>query len=120
MLWEAPSHEDKVKPLALKKIFADSTVFPEKLKVQMINRGRVDSGKAFSPHYHEDMYEIFILESSATAIVNDKRIELNAHDVLIVEPNEVHVLENNNKETLYFWVVGASHVKGGKTVTLER
>jgi mannose-6-phosphate isomerase-like protein (cupin superfamily) len=119
-LWEAPSHEDKDDPVMFKKVFADNTVFPEKLKIQMINRAKIDPGKAFTPHYHEDMFEIFMLEGDSTAIINDKKMELNKYDCIIVEPNEVHILENNTNEVLYYWVIGASQMRGGNTITLNK
>ena len=56
----AASHEDPDSPGVLKKVLLqrDDLIAG---RVQMVNWALLPVGQSFSPHYHEDMEEVFIV-----------------------------------------------------------
>ena len=60
-------------------------------------------------HEHATITEIFMVgRGTATARVEDRSIELDAGDVLVVEPGEVRAIEETSTDRLIFVV----HVPG--------
>lgn len=66
------------------------------------------------PHYHKQMYEIYLVaRGSSVALVNGQSAELQAGDLLVVEPGEVHTFVSSTPDYLHF-VVQAPFVPGDK------
>ena len=66
------------------------------------------------PHYHAEMYEIYLVAQSESIVVIDGRaISLEAGSVLIVEPGEVHTFTESTPDYHHF-VVHTPVVKGDK------
>lgn len=85
--------------------------------MQMVNWCRMEPGKAFHPHYHEDMEEIFlILKGQAKILVNGEEVELGKGEAAVIPPREVHEMKNVGGEDLEYLAVGISQGKGGKTI----
>lgn len=63
-------------------------------------------------HQHKDMVEVFFIQSgTATMIVNDEEIILEAGSCIRIDINETHQLENRTAEpltVLYFGVATSS------------
>lgn len=54
-------------------------------------------------HYHAEMYEIYLVaKGTSTALVNGQAVHLQAGDMLVVEPNEVHTFTNSSPDYLHF------------------
>ena len=75
--------------------------------------GYADRG-VHDPHVHDSMYEVYLVaRGTSTALVCDQRVELEAGDVLVVEPGESHTFEASSDDYLHF-VVQAPFVDGDK------
>lgn len=67
-------------------------------------------------HYHTQMYEIYLVaQGQSTAIVEGEMITLQAGNVLVVEPNEVHTFINSSDDYLHF-VIHTPFVKNDKVL----
>ena len=67
-------------------------------------------------HYHAQMYEIYLIaKGTSTAIVGKVTIPLQAGDMLVVEPGEVHTFFASSEDYLHF-VVQAPFVQGDKVL----
>lgn len=67
-------------------------------------------------HYHAEMYEIYLVaQGESVAVINDERIVLNARDVLIVEPGEVHTFVESTPDYFHF-VIQAPFVPADKVI----
>ena len=67
-------------------------------------------------HYHTQMVEIYLIaRGTSTAIVNEVTISLQAGDMLVVEPGEVHTFCASSEDYLHF-VLQAPFVQGDKIV----
>ena len=65
-------------------------------------------------HLHHRMYEIYLVaKGSSTAVVNNEEVVLQAGDMLVVEPGEVHTFTHSSDDYFHF-VVHAPFVKGDK------
>jgi 2-polyprenyl-3-methyl-5-hydroxy-6-metoxy-1,4-benzoquinol methylase len=65
-------------------------------------------------HYHSEMYEVYLVaQGQSTAVVDGRRVELKAGDILVIEPGEVHTFVNSTEDYLHF-VVHTSFVEGDK------
>ena len=54
-------------------------------------------------HYHAHMYEIYLVtKGTSTAIVNEILVHLQAGDMLVVEPSEVHTFIESSEDYLHF------------------
>ena len=88
------SHEDPNDPGVLKRVLAtrhDLIVG----KVQMVNWALLPVGKSFQRHYHEDMQEVFIIVTGTVAVTVDEHEDrLQRGDAILVDPREVHKMEN--------------------------
>ncbi|MFN8488866.1 MAG: cupin domain-containing protein [Caldilineaceae bacterium] len=66
------------------------------------------------PHYHAAMYEIYLVaKGTSTALVDGKEVHLQAGDMLVVEPNEVHTFIESSSDYLHF-VLQTPFVQGDK------
>lgn len=64
-------------------------------------------GQIASSHKHEDMYEIFSVESGIGKVVIDgKTIELAPGVCVTVEPGEEHEITNTGSEDLLITILG--------------
>lgn len=66
-------------------------------------------GQVSPAHSHEDMWEVFYVESGTGIItINGQEYQLEKGITVIVEPNETHEISNNGKEDLtlnYFGII---------------
>ncbi len=75
------------------------------------SRGIQEVGAA---HYHAQMYEVYLVaRGECTAVVDDKRIALQAGDMLAVAPGETHRFLACSADYFHF-VVQAPFVPGDK------
>ncbi len=65
-------------------------------------------------HYHAQMSEIYLVaRGESTAVVNDQEVTLQAGNILVVEPGEVHTFTNSSPDYFHF-VIHTPFVKGDK------
>lgn len=113
------SHEDPKDPGALKKVLLTRDDIPAG-RLQMINWARIPLGKAFAPHYHEAMVELFIiLNGRVKAKVDREEKVLEKGDLLIVNKGQTHSMENISEEEVDYIAMGIVTAEGGKTITLK-
>ncbi|MFO0428588.1 MAG: cupin domain-containing protein [Planctomyces sp.] len=113
------SHEDPLKPGVLKRVIADRHLLHAG-QVPMLNWSRLPAGSSFRRHYHEDMQEIFILLSGCVVMnVEDESVTMNAGDTVIVEPREVHEMQNIGSTDADYLVFGIAGTNNGRTVVVE-
>ena len=116
MEWIPPSHESPQSPSVWKKVLLQKADLLEG-RVQMVNWCRMEPGKAFRAHYHEDMEEVFlILKGQAKILVNGKEAGMAEGEAVVIPLREVHEMKNVGGEDLEYLAVGISQGKGGKTV----
>ena len=73
----------------------------------MINWAVLPPGRSFRAHRHKDMTEIFImLHGQAHMQVDSNRFEIESQDVVIVNPGEEHLMENDSGTEVNFIVIG--------------
>ncbi|MCX6050807.1 MAG: cupin domain-containing protein [Chloroflexi bacterium] len=54
-------------------------------------------------HYHAQMYEVYLIaKGTSTALVNGVEVPLQAGDMLVVEPGEVHTFSASSPDYLHF------------------
>src|SRR5688572_18911451 len=84
------SHEDPANPGVWKKVlFKKNELLTG--RIQMINWAKLPVGKSFSPHYHEDMEEVFIILSGKSEFsVNDEKEIVQKGDGVLVPIKSVH------------------------------
>ncbi len=112
------SHEEAEAPGVLKKILLRKNDFIDG-KVQMLNWALLPVGRSFSPHYHQDMQEVFIMiEGRAIMTVDGQEAAIGPGDVVVIAPKGVHRMENTGSEDVQYLVVGISGGKKGKTVVV--
>jgi mannose-6-phosphate isomerase-like protein (cupin superfamily) len=116
--WIPASHESPQSPSVWKKVLLQKADLLEG-RVQMVNWCRMESGKSFRAHYHEDMEEIFIiLKGRAKMLVTGEEASLGEGEAAVISPGDVHEMENVGAEDLEYLAVGISQGKGGKTVVV--
>ena len=114
--WIPASHESPQSPSIWKKVLLQKADLLEG-RVQMVNWCRMEPGKSFQAHYHEDMEEIFIiLKGQAKILVNGEEAEMGEREAVVILPREVHAMKNPRGEDLEYLAVGISQGKGGKTI----
>jgi mannose-6-phosphate isomerase-like protein (cupin superfamily) len=117
--FEPASHEDPNNPGVLKKVLLKAEVCPSG-KLQMLNSARMEPGKAFARHYHEDMTEVFLLVSGLAEIkVESELFRMQAGDVVLVPPLCEHEMANLGQVPVEYIVFGISEGQGGKTVCCQ-
>jgi mannose-6-phosphate isomerase-like protein (cupin superfamily) len=114
--WIPASHENQQTPSVWKKVLLEKANLLEG-RVQMVNWCRMEPGKAFSPHYHEDMEEIFlILRGKARIRIGEGAAEIKSQEAVVILPRDVHEMQNTGEEDLEYLALGISQSQGGKTV----
>lgn len=85
---------------------------PEIKKKVMLRKGEVEhltnfsqtiltSGQRALAHSHEDMYEVFLVESGdGVAVVNGQEVPLTAGSCIMIEPGETHEFRNTSSTDL--------------------
>ena len=112
------SHEDPKDPGVLKKVLVKRDELIQG-RIQMINWARMEVGKAFESHYHEDMEEVFvILTGRAEIVVDGERGELEAGDAVLIPVRGVHQMRNMGSEVVEYIALGVSNEQGGKTINV--
>jgi mannose-6-phosphate isomerase-like protein (cupin superfamily) len=110
------SHEDIKDPGCLKKVLYKRGDLADG-NLQMINWTKLPIGKAFDPHYHESMSEIFIILNGQVEMEVDKDKEiLSKGDMVIIPAKAVHVMRNICSEDVNYIAMGIAHEEGGKTI----
>ncbi len=113
------SHENPLSPGVLKKVLLEKADL-QRGRVQMVNWASLAVGKRFARHYHEDMQEIFILvQGEAKITVGQETATLSRGDTVLIDPREVHQMQNSGPETVEYLAIGITTEAGGKTVVVE-
>ncbi len=85
----------------------------------MINWAKIEPGKSFRTHYHEDMDEVFILiRGMATIKIGNEEENMQTGDAVLVPAGSRHTMKNSGGETAEYLVAGISREKGGRTIVL--
>jgi mannose-6-phosphate isomerase-like protein (cupin superfamily) len=114
--WIPASHENRQTPSVWKKVLLQKADLLEG-RVQMVNWCRIEPGKAFHPHYHEDMEEVFIiLKGNAKVFVPGEEADMREGEAVVIPPREVHEMKNTGEDDLEYLAMGISQGQGGKTV----
>ncbi len=117
--FEPASHEDPRNPGVLKRVLAKKSDLIRG-RVQMVNWSRLPQGSSFQSHYHEDMQEVFVMLGGPVEMtVDNESVELNQGDAILIEPREVHKMENLSEGSVDYLVFGISTEEGGQTVVVE-
>ncbi len=113
------SHEDPKNPGVLKRVIATQRDF-QAGHVQMLNWAQLPVGSSFQPHYHEDMQEVFVLLSGVVTMkCGEQTVAMQAGDTVIVNPEEIHQMQNVGDVVAEYIVFGISAQKGGRTVVVD-
>lgn len=65
-------------------------------------------------HYHAQMTEVYLIaKGTSVAVVDEVAISLQAGDILIVEPGEIHTFSASSEDYLHF-VLQTLFVRGDK------
>jgi quercetin dioxygenase-like cupin family protein len=68
------------------------------------------------PHYHRQLYEVYLVaRGSSVMVVDDTSIALQAGDVVVVEPGQVHTFVENTPDYFHF-VLHCPPIRGDKVV----
>lgn len=112
------SHEDPKNPGVLKRVIATQREF-QAGQVQMLNWAQLPVGSSFQPHYHEDMQEVFVLlNGNVTMKCGEQIVTMLVGDTVIVNPAEIHQMQNVGDAVAEYIVFGISAQKGGRTVVV--
>ena len=115
----AAGHEDPQSPSVWKKVLLKRDEVQDG-KVQMVNWALLPVGKTFSPHYHEDMQELFVIIRGETRItVEGDTAVLKRGDAVLIDPHEVHEMSNIGDEDVEYIALGISAGTGGRTIVVE-
>jgi mannose-6-phosphate isomerase-like protein (cupin superfamily) len=121
------SHEDPKNPGVLKRVIATQQNF-QAGHVQMLNWAKLPVGSSFQSHYHEDMQEVFVLVSGVVTMKVRKLnsddsgeacITMRSGDTVIIDPTEIHQMQNIGEVAAEYIVFGISSQKGGKTIVIS-
>ena len=113
------SHENPLDPGVLKRVLATKDQLV-KGQVMMLNWSHLPIGKSFQAHYHEDMQEVFIvLNGNVLMTVSESEIKLSKGDAILIDPGEIHKMENICDQAVEYVVFGISTEANGKTVVVE-
>ncbi len=112
------SHEDPQNPGVLKRVIATQREF-QAGQVQMLNWAQLPVGSSFQPHFHEDMQEVFVLLSGiVTMKCGEQTVTMQVGDAVIVDPEEIHQMQNVGDVVAEYIVFGISAQQGGRTVVV--
>lgn len=91
-------------PEIIKKVLIENGEIPH---ITQLARVTFKPGQMANSHEHQDMYEIFNIESgSGKILINSNEYPLKTGDCFIVEPNEKHEIENSSQEDLIITILG--------------
>lgn len=66
----------------------------------------IPPGNSSVPHYHKNSEESYlILSGKATMSIDQRDFELETGEAVLIEPNEVHVISNDEDQNLVFLAV---------------
>jgi len=112
------SHEDPADPGVVKQV-ALTKLAGLQGRLEMLNWSYLKPGRAFRPHYHQDMDEVFIILTGQVMMRCDsEEIKLTAGDVVVVPAGVTHSMFNPTKSQVKYIVFGLSRQQGGKTVVV--
>jgi len=110
------SHEDPKSPGVFKKILLRGDDFVEG-EIQTVNSALLPTGKAFTPHYHTDRQEVFIIiRGNAKITVDAEEATLGEGDTVVIPVGSVHKMENIGTEDTEFIVIAVSKGTDDRTV----
>jgi mannose-6-phosphate isomerase-like protein (cupin superfamily) len=113
-------HENPLAPGVLKKVMLEKADL-QPGRVQMVNWARLDAGKAFARHYHEDMQEIFVIvQGEAEITAGAQTATLRRGDAVVIDPREIHQMRNAGGEPVEYLAIGITSKAGGKTVVVDK
>lgn len=76
---------------------------------------RMPAGSKEKLHYHKQAAQFFfILQGNAPFFKDGIKYELTANEGILVEPGEVHFIENVGPSTLEFIVISQPHAHGDR------
>jgi len=112
------SHEDPRSPGVLKRVIATRDLFQEG-RVQMLNWALLPARSSFQRHYHEDMQEVFLMISGDVqmTVAGDSR-RMGPGDAVIVDPGEIHRMQNLLETPAEYIVFGITSGRGGRTIVI--
>lgn len=114
----AASHENTEHPGVMKRVLATCDDLQHG-QVMMVNWARLPKGSSFQKHYHQDMQEVFVLlDGPVTMMVEERSVELDRGDAVIVDPGRVHQMTNISGADVDYVVFGISRQEGGQTVVV--
>jgi mannose-6-phosphate isomerase-like protein (cupin superfamily) len=112
------SHEDPNAPGAFKKILLRGDDFIEG-NIETVTTALLPLGKAFTPHYHTDRQEVFIMtRGNAKIAVDEEEATLGEGDTVVVPVGSLHRMENIGTEDVEFIVIAVSKGTDGRTVVV--
>ncbi|MFM7166463.1 MAG: cupin domain-containing protein [Planctomycetaceae bacterium] len=112
------SHEDPRSPGVLKRVIATRELFQQG-QVQMLNWALLPAGSSFQRHYHEDMQEVFLMiAGSVRMTVSDDSRVLGPGDAVLVDPGEIHQMQNLLTTPAEYIVFGITSGRGGRTIVI--
>jgi quercetin dioxygenase-like cupin family protein len=100
------SHDDPGNPSAVKKVLLKRS---DDIggAIQMINWATLLPHKTLQQHAHKDMKEIFIIISGSPELTIDgKKSTLHQADMVIIENNEQHGMDNPSQLPVTYIVIG--------------
>jgi len=99
------SHEDPAAPGVLKRVLLSRSEL--RGTPQMINWSKLPARKAFCPHLHESMEEVFIMMKGRAEIEIDGECALLGRgDAVVVPPHSRHSMRNTTEEDVEFLAIG--------------
>lgn len=112
------SHENPKNPGVLKKVlFIYKDLLPG--RIQMINWAKLGPDKSFSPHFHEDMEEIFIILSGKVRLTIDNESKiLEKGDAVIIPCKVTHKMVNVAKGNVFYLAIGLTLEGKGRTINV--
>ena len=112
------AHENPLSPGVLKKVLLEKADL-QPGRIQMVNWASLAVGRQFARHYHEDMQEIFIIvQGEAEITVGTETVTLHRGDAVVIDPREVHQMQNAGTEVVEYLAIGITSQAGGKTVVV--
>lgn len=113
------SHENPLSPGVLKKVLVEKADLLTG-SLQMVNWASLGVGKHFARHYHEDMQEIFVIvQGEAHITVGEDDATLHRGDTVVIDPREIHEMQNTGAEAVEYLAIGITSQAGGKTVVVD-
>ncbi|MEM3736623.1 MAG: cupin domain-containing protein [Candidatus Bathyarchaeia archaeon] len=86
-----------------------------KLKGAIIQLAEVDPGEKEKPHYHKVTTEIlYVIEGGGYISTGDGTPKIEAGDLILLEPGDVHSVVNDSDKTLLILVFKINATEGDK------